>query len=128
MSSNGAGSPDALLAAARVLLADAARTAEPGERFRLAHLAALRVAAAAVAGRDRPARARRRLVNLWTLLPRIAPEYSGWAAYFAAGAATRAAVEAGAAQSVSPSGADEQLRSAGQFLAAVESSFGRLAA
>src|SRR4051794_1993916 len=45
-----------LLGQARSLLADAAATAEPGERFRLAHFAALRTAAALIAERDVTAR------------------------------------------------------------------------
>ena len=83
------------------VLAEAAATADPGERFRLAHLSALRTAAAVSAQRGRPASARRRLMSVWVLLERVAPEHADWAAYFAAGAPIRAAVEAGALSAVS---------------------------
>jgi hypothetical protein len=122
------GSSTALIAQARAVLAESARADDPGERFRLAHLAALRVAAALFAERGRPARARRRLVNAWELVETVAPELAEWAAYFAVGAAVRAAVEAGATSAVSQRGADDQVRAAEQFLRVVESSLGMLAA
>jgi hypothetical protein len=118
----------ALLAQARTLLAEAGRTAEPGERFRLAHLAALRIAAAAVAQRGRPAATRRRLISVWLLLAKVAPEYDTWIQYFAAGAPIRAAVEAGAHSAVSPAAAEAQRLAAADFLVAVEGSLGMLAA
>jgi len=121
-------SPLALLAAARSALAEAIAHDEPGERFRLAHLSALRTAAALCAHRGRPASARRKLLSVWVLLERIAPEHADWAGYFAAGAQLRAAVEAGAYSAVSPRAADDQLRAAGEFLALVEESVGLLAA
>jgi hypothetical protein len=117
-----------LLRQARSMLAEAATSADPGERFRLAHLAALRIAAAVLDQRGRPAFARRRLVSVWVLRDKVAPEYAGWSGYFAAGAGTRAAIEAGAGSRLSPRAADDQLRAAGEFLAAVESSLGMLAA
>src|SRR4051794_20808486 len=122
------GSAFSLLTQARSVLAEAAQSAEPGERFRLAHLSALRTAAAVSAQRGRPASARRRLMNVWVLLERVAPEHAEWAAYFAAGASVRAAIEAGAVSAVSASAADDQLRSAAEFLALVEDSLGLLAA
>jgi hypothetical protein len=120
--------PVSLLAHARAVLATAAQAETPEERFSLAHLAALRTAAALFATRARPAATRRRLVNAWELLERVAPELSDWAVYFAAGAATRAAVDAGASSVVTAREADDQLRAAEQFLALVESSAGVLAA
>ena len=122
------GSPLALLAHARSVLAEAAAASEPGERFRLAHLSALRTAAAVSARRGRPAATRRRLMSVWVLLERVAPEYAEWGAYFAAGAPVRAAVEAGAVSAVSARTADDQLRAAGEFLALVEDALGLLAA
>jgi hypothetical protein len=122
------GSAFGLLAQARSVLTDAAASAEPGERFRLAHLSALRTAAAVSAQRGLPASARRRLMNVWVLLERVAPEYADWAAYFSAGASIRAAVEAGAVSAVSARAADDQVRAAGEFLALVEDSLGLLAA
>jgi hypothetical protein len=110
------------------VLAEAAAAAEPGERFRLAHLSALRAAAALCADRGRPASARRRLMSVWVLLERVAPEYAEWAGYFAAGAPVRAAVEAGAVSAVSARSADDQLRAATEFLGLVEHALGLLAA
>ncbi len=116
-----------LAAQARLVLGEAAAAREAAERFRLAHLAALRAAAAVFAERGRPAAGRRRLISAWVLLEAVAPELGGWAAYFAAGAAARAAVEAGALSAVSARDADDQLRAAGEFLGLVESSLGMLA-
>jgi hypothetical protein len=127
MSSNTVGLPG-LLTAARALLAEAARTPDAGERFRLAHLAALRVAAAVLSERGRPASARRRLISVWVLLEKAAPEHAARARYFAAGAAVRAAIEAGVGSTVSPGTADEQVRAAAEFLAIAEGSLGMLAA
>jgi HEPN superfamily protein len=117
-----------LLTQARAVLDEAAGTVDPGERFRLAHLSALRTAAAVSAQRGRPAATRRRLMSVWVLLERVAPEHAEWASYFAAGAPIRVAVEAGAVSAVSPRTADDQLRAAGEFLAVVEGSLGLLAA
>jgi hypothetical protein len=122
------GSALALVTQAHSVLAEAAATTDPGERFRLAHLSALRTAAAVSAQRGRPASARRRLMNVWVLLERVAPEHADWAAYFAAGASVRAAIEAGSWSAVSPRSADDQLRAAGEFLALIEDSLGLLAA
>ena len=120
--------PLALLAAARTALDEAAATADPGERFCLAHLAALRMAAALCAFRGRPGNTRRKLISVWVLLQRVAPEHGEWASYFAAGAPVRAAVEAGAVSAVTARAADDQLRAATEFLAVVENSLGLLAA
>lgn len=129
MSTIGArGSPLVLLAQARRVLGDAEREADAGERFRLAHLAALRTAAAVCAVRGRPAGARRRLISVWALLQRVAPEHADWAVYFAAGARVRAGIEAGVRGVVSPRAADDQIRAASEFLALVEDSLGLLAA
>jgi SAV_6107-like HEPN len=117
-----------LLTQARAVLADAAESDDPGERFRLAHLSALRTAAAVLAQRGRPASARRRLMNVWVLLEKVAAEHADWAVYFAAGARVRAAIEAGAVSAVTQRAADDQLRAAGEFLSVVEGSLGMLAA
>jgi hypothetical protein len=113
------GSATALLGQARVVLAEAQCQSDPGERFRLAHLAALRAAAAVVAERGRPAASRRRLTSVWVLLDAVAPELGEWAALFAAGAPLRAAVEAGALHPVAQRRADDQVRDAAAFLALV---------
>lgn len=121
------GSGIALLRRARAVLDEARRCTDLDERFRLAHLAALRAAAAVLAERGRPAAARRRLVSVWVLIDTVAPEFADWTRYFAAGAATRAAVEAGALHAVSARAADDQIRAAEEFLGLVEHSLGMLA-
>jgi hypothetical protein len=122
------GSALALLTQARAALADAAATDDAGERFGQAHLAALRTGAAVLAERGRPAATRRRLISVWVLIEAVAPELGEWAAYFAAGAAVRAAVEAGAVNAVGLRAADDQVRAAKAFLELVECSLGLLAA
>jgi hypothetical protein len=122
------GSPSALVAQARSVLTDAASADSAAERFRLAHLGALRTAAAVFAERGRPAASRRRLVSAWVLVEVVAPEFGEWAAFFAAAAPARAAVEAGAVSAVSERDADDQLRAAVEFLYLVESSLGMLSA
>lgn len=122
------GSATVLLGQARSVLAEAERQRDAGEKFRLAHLAALRVAAAVVAERGRPASSRRRLISVWVLLEAVAPEWREWAVLFAAGAPVRAAVEAGAVHAVGQRQADDQLRDAIAFLRLVEASLGMLVA
>ncbi|HUR50946.1 MAG TPA: SAV_6107 family HEPN domain-containing protein [Mycobacteriales bacterium] len=112
----------ALLGLAHHGLSEAARTTAPGERYALAHLAALRAAAAVLAHRTRPAGSSRRSSPrpAWVLLAEVAPELREWAQFFAAGAAKRAAAEAGLAGVVSPREADDLLRDAQSFLSVVE--------
>jgi hypothetical protein len=116
--------------AARVLLdrsstgllqACAARSA--AERYVAAHLAALRTAAAVLAARGRPT-SRGGPRSVWEILPRIAPELTEWAAYFAATASRRAAIEAGRGESIAPREADDLLRDAETFQHVVESLLG----
>jgi SAV_6107-like HEPN len=115
-------SPEArrLLTQARRLAGQAAAASDAADRFGLAHLAALRTAAAVVASRARPGTAPRRLRSAWVLLDAAAPELSDWSAYFANAAPTRAALDAGTVQTVSQRLADEQLRAAAEFLALAE--------
>lgn len=126
LTSPGPGAAAALVGQARLGLGEAAATADIGERFQLAHLAALRVAAALLAERGRPAGVRRRLVSVWVLIDAIAPEFADWAGYFAAGAPARAAIEAGAQHAVTAREADDQLRAASEFLRLVEPTLGML--
>ncbi|MBC7290127.1 MAG: colicin transporter [Actinotalea sp.] len=85
---------------------------EPHDRFRHAHLAALRAAAAVLPsttgrrGRPRP---------VWEQLAGVAPELGEWAAFFADGAAARAAVEAGRTGAVDAGRADRTLAAAEDF-------------
>jgi hypothetical protein len=118
-------SPRELISLARNGLEEAAETRKEGLRYATAHLAALRAAAAVLAARARPAPGRRsRVTSVWDLLVLVAPELSEWAAFFAAGAAKRAAAEAGIPRVVTPREADDLIRSAEQFIAVVEVSLG----
>jgi hypothetical protein len=113
----------ALFAAARAGLVDAEAAQVPRERYALAHLAALRAAAAVLAARARPAQTRRRPVSAWQLLIVVAPELREWAEFFAAGATKRAAAQAGRPVA-SQREADDLVRDAARFLAAAESHLG----
>src|SRR5260370_1107355 len=62
------------------------------------------------------------------LRPSVAPALSEWAAFFAAGAAKRAAAEAGLPRAVSAREADDLLRDSETFLGLVEEVLGVLAA
>ncbi|QBR90835.1 SAV_6107 family HEPN domain-containing protein [Nocardioides euryhalodurans] len=94
-------------------------------RYACAHVAALRAAAALLAARARPAPTRRRPQrNAWVLLTEVAPELGEWAQFFAAGAAKRAAAEAGSTRAVTEREADDLVRDADRFLAVVEQRLG----
>ena len=113
-----------LLAMARRGLHDAATCSRPCERYALAHLAALRCAAAVLAERARPApleqRRGRRLRSAWSLLADVAPELAEWAVFFASGAVKRAGAEAGIEGAVTAREADDLVRDSETFLALVE--------
>jgi uncharacterized protein (UPF0332 family) len=119
-------SPEALLALARRGLVEAAETSAPGLRYATAHLAALRAAAAVLAAKARPdpRKHRGRPATVWTLLSVVAPELGEWSAFFAAGAAKRAAAEAGIPRVVTAREADDLLRDAERFLAVVSTLLG----
>jgi hypothetical protein len=106
---------------AGLLQACAART--PGERYVAAHLAALRAAAAVLAVRGRASN-RGGPRSVWEILPRVAPELGEWAAFFAATASRRAAVEAGRGEVITPRDADDLLRDAELFQHTVEALLG----
>lgn len=116
----------ALLESARYGLAAAEGEVSAGARYVSAHLAALRAAAAVVAARADPGTStrRRKPLSVWELLPKVEPALSEWAAFFAAGAAKRAAAEAGLPRAVSQREADELLRDAETFLSLAESALG----
>jgi hypothetical protein len=106
-------------------LSEAMTATEVTTRYACAHVAALRAAAALLAARARPATSRRRTQkNAWVLLAEIAPELGEWAAFFAAGAAKRAAAEAGSTRAVTEREADDLVRDADRFLSVVEQALG----
>lgn len=107
-------------------LRDARATTEAGERYVAAHLAALRAAAAVLAVRGRPRRGA--TLNVWEVLPRVAPELTEWAAFFAAGARRRAAVEAGLHAAATTREADDLVRDATTFCDVVAELLGVLPA
>jgi hypothetical protein len=119
-----------LLESARHGLAAAAVEPAPATRYVAAHLAALRAAAAVVSARAEPNGGPRRRGprSVWELLPRVVPALAEWAAFFAAGAAKRAAAEAGLPRAVSAREADDLLRDSETFLGLVENVLGVLAA
>jgi hypothetical protein len=110
-----------LLGQARRGLTEAAVTRDPAERYATAHLAALRVAAAVLAARakaddeQRPGRRRRAPRSAWELLPRVAPELTEWASFFASGARKRAAAEAGLPGAATGREADDLIRDVETF-------------
>jgi SAV_6107-like HEPN len=116
-----------LLGQAHSGLAEAAASRDPGWRYATAHLAALRAAAAVLATRTRPEQGRRRPSSAWVLIAQVAPELGEWATFFAAGAAKRAAAEAGLSHAVTEREADDLVRDAGTFLAVVETTISRSA-
>lgn len=103
-----------LLDRARSGVVQACRAATAGERYTLAHLAALRAAAALLAARSAPTR-RSRPRSVWEVLPTVAPELTEWAVFFASTGRTRLALERGAA-TVSAREADDLVRQAETFL------------
>lgn len=110
-------------------LSEAVAARDVPTRYACAHVAALRAAAALLAARARPEAARpgarrRPQKNAWVLLTEVAPELTEWAVYFAAGAAKRAAAEAGSTRAVTDREADDLVREADRFLAVVEQALG----
>jgi predicted DNA-binding transcriptional regulator YafY len=115
----------ALMESARHGLAAAEDETTASARYVSAHLAALRAAAAVVAARaEPPGGRRRRPQSVWELLPKVEPALTEWAAFFAAGAAKRAAAEAGLPRAVAGHEADELLRDAGTFVSLAEGALG----
>ncbi|MEQ6901197.1 SAV_6107 family HEPN domain-containing protein [Nocardioides sp. YIM 152588] len=106
-------------------LSEAVAATDAATRYACAHVAALRAAAALLAARARPTPGqRRRQQNAWALLAQVAPEMEEWATFFAAGAAKRAAAEAGSSRAASDREADDLVRDADRFLAVVERALG----
>jgi hypothetical protein len=114
-----------LLTQASRALAEAGGCTDPRRRYATAHLSALRAAAAVLAARTRPESGRRRPRSAWVLLGQVAPELGEWAGFFAAGAAKRAAAEAGLSSAVTEREADDLVRDAGAFLAVVTGYLGQ---
>ena len=99
---------------ARAALVGADLAETTADRYLLAQLAALRVAARVLEARAH-ATGRGRLRNVWQLVGEVAPEFAEWAGYFAATQARRQAVAAGATAIVSSREADDLVRDARAF-------------
>lgn len=112
-----------LLYSAQESLAEARQSFFPHDRYAAAHLSALRTAAAVLADRAQVGNGSRRIRSAWEILPRVAPELTEWAEFFAAGARKRASAEAGIA-CVTTREADDLVRDAERFLAQVADSLG----
>ncbi|GAB4085088.1 hypothetical protein GCM10028784_17180 [Myceligenerans cantabricum] len=104
----------ALLRRADAELAQAHAAPDADDRFRHAHLAAIRAAAAVLALRGRPP-ARSGARTVWEMLSRVEPDLAPWSGYFASGAPLRAAVDAGRAGEVGGARADELVACAEDF-------------
>ena len=117
----------AYLERAAASLREAITSTDIGMRYAHAHVAALRATAALLAARARPTAGgsrRRAQRNAWVLLTEVAPEFTEWAMFFSAGAAKRAAAEAGSRRAVTEREADDLVRDADRFLGLVEESLG----
>lgn len=110
-----------LLGRSRHTLETACRTSDVVQRYRDAHLGALRAAAALVAARSVPS-PRSRPRSVWQVLPGVAPELGEWSAFFAACSARRSALDRG--EQVSVREADDLLRQAEMFLEIVQDCLG----
>jgi hypothetical protein len=98
----------------RVGLLQACHAETADERYRLAHLAALRAAAAVLAAgaRRSPGSGPR---NVWAVLPSVAPEFAEWAQFFDGTARRRSQLERGASVA-STREADDLVRQVETFL------------
>ena len=105
-----------LVARAEDSLRSAASAQVLADRYREAHLAALRAAAAILAARALPGRARR-LRSVWELLPTVAPELSEWALFYAESARRRVAIDRGEIPTARE--CDDLLRQSAVFLDSV---------
>lgn len=110
-----------LLERGRGTLEAACRTSDASERYRDAHLGALRAAAALVAARTVPS-PRSRPRSVWQVLPGVAPELGEWAAFFSACSAHRSVIDRGG--HISAREADDLLRQAEMFLEIIQDQLG----
>ncbi|KGN38498.1 SAV_6107 family HEPN domain-containing protein [Knoellia subterranea] len=111
----------ALLEQSRQCLAEAYAAELAAARWLTSQDAAMRAAAALVAGHARGARSRRQ--DLWPLLAARAPELGEWADYFALAAVQRERIERHAVP-VSVREADDLLRAAETFAGLVSTHLG----
>jgi len=103
-----------LLSSAIRSLDEAIVAQRAGEKYVTAHLAALSAAASLLASHAQPNT--RKPTSAWVLVAKVVPEFSEWAACFAAGAGKRAAAAAGLGGAVTPREADDLVRDAYDFI------------
>ncbi len=103
----------ALIDRGRDGLLEACHAPSATERYQLAHLAALRIAAALLAARRPPGRRGPR--DVWSQLTELAPELGEWAAFFGQTARIRQGLESGRA-GVTVREADDLVRQCEMFL------------
>lgn len=116
--------PLELINLARQGLVEARAAGDVGQRYALAHLAALRAAAAVLASRAKPVPTRRRrITSVWLMLAMVAPALNEWSAFFAGGAAKRSAAEAGIAR-ITVDEADQLIQQSGHFIDLVQQTLG----
>lgn len=110
---------------ARAALQEASNEETAARRYATAHVAALRASAAVLAARP-GSRSSRGSRSAWSLLGRAEPALEDWAAYFAAGAAKRAASEADLPGAATEAEAEELITAVGEFLEVIEHLLGLL--
>lgn len=111
-----------LLDRASATLLAACRAGGCADRYIAAHLGALRCAAALLAAHPHAIPRGGPVRTVWTQVPRVAPELTEWADYFALAGIRRAEVEGGATPSRRE--ADDLLRAAEMFAALVRGALG----
>jgi len=118
-----AGAVLGLVDRAREGLLQACHASVSNERYGLAHLAALRAAAALLAGRPGSGLGRSGPRNVWVVVPRVAPELAEWAEFFAEVSRRRRQIERGTV-CVSTREADDLVRQCETFLELVLAALG----
>ena len=111
-----------LLTSALRSLDEAIFAQRAGEKYVTAHLAALSAGAALLAAHAQPNT--RKPTSAWVLIAKVVPEFSEWAAFFAAGAGKRAAAAAGLGGAVTPREADDLVRDSYEFISLVAEKLG----
>jgi hypothetical protein len=111
-----------LLTSALRSLDEAILAQRAGEKYVTAHLAALSAGAALLAAHAQPNT--RKPTSAWVLIAKVVPEFSEWAAFFAAGAGKRAAAAAGLGGAVTPREADDLVRDSYEFISLVAEKLG----
>ncbi len=111
-----------LLRTAVIALDDAYQAQNPAQRYIASHLCALRAAAALLALRAKPARSSR-VRSVWQMLPKVAPEFTEWAAYFEMIGRRRVFVEIGR-DVITDRQANDLMRDAESFLDQIAATLG----